>query len=61
VLEPSWGTLQQHSGRLCALNPKAHETVKLSRGGEGNWQSGSDDPKVVDVHGWPDRASDLQR
>jgi hypothetical protein len=39
------------------------ERVKLRRGGEGYWHSGSDDPevKVADAHGSPDRASDLRR
>lgn len=31
------------------------EAVKLRRGGEGYWHSGSDDPKVADAHGLPDR------
>ena len=41
------------SGRW--LRGRADETVKLRRGGEGYWHSGSDDPKVADAHGSPDR------
>jgi hypothetical protein len=33
------------------LRERQDLAVKLRRGGEGYWQSGSDDPKVVDAYG----------